>query len=141
MNEEENGVKNFYDQHIKSVLPIRFRVNPRHLGSGSASMKKLRSCEASLRKQWRAMDARNGDVEAQNWPWRVCRPVVTDWHHFVEEHDADADPDPHQGAKRDPDPHHKLCGSTTLYEAVENLYNWHFPLWVSYLQQQVPGQA
>jgi hypothetical protein len=33
-------------------------------------------------------------------PWRVCRQVVADSHHFVEEQD----PDPHQSEKSDQDP-------------------------------------
>jgi hypothetical protein len=34
-------------------------------------------------------------------PWRVCRPLVADSHHFDEEQD----PDPHIGEKSDLDPH------------------------------------
>ncbi len=43
---------------------------------------------------WRAMDAHNGGVEAQMEPWRVCRPVVADSHHFYEDQDPDPGPDP-----------------------------------------------
>ncbi len=32
-------------------------------------------------------------------PWRLCRPMVEDLHHF----DEDQDPDPHQSEKSDPD--------------------------------------
>jgi hypothetical protein len=35
-------------------------------------------------------------------PWRVCRPVVADSHHFDEK--LDLAPVPHQSGKRDPDP-------------------------------------
>jgi hypothetical protein len=51
-------------------------------------------------------------------PWRVCMPVVADFHHFDEEQDPDlvesririktdrpdSDPDPQQSDKADPDP-------------------------------------
>jgi hypothetical protein len=36
-------------------------------------------------------------------PWRLCRPVVADSHHFVEEQDPG--PDSHASEKLDPDPH------------------------------------
>jgi hypothetical protein len=36
-------------------------------------------------------------------PWRVCRTVVADSHHFDEEQDPD--PDPHLSEKLDPDLH------------------------------------
>ncbi len=40
--------------------------------------------------------------------WRVCRPVVTDSHHFNDE----LDPDPHLSEKLDPDPQPRhLLGS------------------------------
>jgi hypothetical protein len=53
---------------------------------------------------WRAVDARNGGVEAQNGglEWRVCRPVVADSDHL----DKEQDPDPHRSEKLDPDPHY-----------------------------------
>jgi hypothetical protein len=35
-------------------------------------------------------------------PWRVCRPVVADSHHFYEEQDPD--PDPRQSEKSDTEP-------------------------------------
>jgi hypothetical protein len=46
-------------------------------------------------------------------PWRVCRPMVADSHHFNEEQDPDLnppwiekpDPEPHLSEKRDPDQH------------------------------------
>jgi hypothetical protein len=44
-------------------------------------------------------------------PWRLCRPVVADSHHFDEEQDPNplkrekSDPDPHLSEKRDQDPH------------------------------------
>jgi hypothetical protein len=50
-------------------------------------------------------------------PWRVCKPVVADLHHF--HHDAEQEPDPnqrqsvklvpdpHQNEKWDPDPHQR----------------------------------
>ncbi len=34
-------------------------------------------------------------------PWRVCKQVVADSHHFDEEQDLD----PHQSEKLNPDPH------------------------------------
>jgi hypothetical protein len=36
-----------------------------------------------------------------NEPWRACRPVVADLHHFDEEQDPD--PDSHLNEKLDPD--------------------------------------
>ncbi len=44
---------------------------------------------------WRTMDAHN---EGKMEPWRFCRPVVVDSHHF----DEDQDPDPHEIEKLDP---------------------------------------
>jgi hypothetical protein len=46
-------------------------------------------------------------------PWRVCRPLVADSHHFDEEQDLDlnpplsekSDPEPHLSEQRDPDQH------------------------------------
>jgi hypothetical protein len=38
-----------------------------------------------------AIGAHNGGLEAKMKPWRVCRQVVEDSHHFEEEQD----PDPH----------------------------------------------
>jgi hypothetical protein len=50
-------------------------------------------------------------------PWRFCKPVVADLHHF--HHDAEQEPDPnqrqsvklvpdpHQNEKWDPDPHQR----------------------------------
>ncbi len=38
-------------------------------------------------------------------PWRICRPVVADLHHFDVEQDLDLDPDQHQSEKSDPEPH------------------------------------
>ena len=31
---------------------------------------------------WRGLAAHNGGVESQMEPWRVCRPVVADFHHL-----------------------------------------------------------
>jgi hypothetical protein len=45
---------------------------------------------------WRALDTRNGGMEALNGTWRVCGPVVADSHHFNE------DPDQHLSEKLDP---------------------------------------
>jgi hypothetical protein len=36
-------------------------------------------------------------------PWRFCRPVLADSHHFDEEQDPDLDP--HYREKLDPNPH------------------------------------
>ncbi len=36
-------------------------------------------------------------------PWRVCRPVNADLHHFVFDEEQDPDPEPHQSEKSDPD--------------------------------------
>jgi hypothetical protein len=60
---------------------------------------------------WRAVDAHNGGVKAQNGAvegrgrsqWRRdgiggSEPVITDSHHF------DEDPKPHQSENSDPDP-------------------------------------
>ncbi len=43
---------------------------------------------------WRAVDAHNGCLELETQKWspggrRVCRPVVADSYHFVEEQDLD----------------------------------------------------
>ncbi len=46
-------------------------------------------------------------------PWRACRPVASDTHHFDEKQDpdphrsqkSDPDPDPHRSDKSDPYPH------------------------------------
>jgi hypothetical protein len=50
----------------------------------------------TLMAPWRAVDvdAHNGGVEVKKMePWRFCRPVVVDSHHFDKE--LDPDPDPH----------------------------------------------
>jgi hypothetical protein len=45
-------------------------------------------------------------------PWRVCRPVVADSHHFEEE----LDPDPQKSEKLDPDLL-EWCGPATLLQS------------------------
>jgi hypothetical protein len=43
-----------------------------------------------VESSWRAVDAHNGGMEAENEPWRVCRSVVADSCHLNEEQDTDS---------------------------------------------------
>ncbi len=70
---------------------------------GSASKSTFRSCgglKSSYGWQWRSsltIEACRFNME----PWRVCRPVVANLHHFDEEQNSD----PHQSEDLDPDKH------------------------------------
>ncbi len=63
-------------------------------------------------EQWRAVEAHNEGVEAQNGAvgalYTRCLP---DSHHFYEEQD----PDPQQSEKRDPDPHQVRTADNIFY--------------------------
>jgi hypothetical protein len=73
---------------VKNWIRIRIKVKIQKLFRGSKAV------EDRGRPQ---MEAWGFKME----PWRVCRPVVADCHHF----DEKQDPDPHSSEKLDPDPH------------------------------------
>ncbi len=59
-------------------------------------VQKNRALEGRGRSKW-------GHEFPKMEPQRICKPLVTDWHHVGEEQDLDPNLDPHQSDKLDPD--------------------------------------
>ncbi len=99
-----------WEQRVYAACTQTSVSGPDHFGkSGSASKSKFKSwggSKLSLGGPW--------TLTVESWrlklePWRVCKPMVADSHHFEMQY---SDPDSHQSDKSDPDSHqNKKTGS------------------------------